>query len=389
MVILRNKRFVPITITILAIIATGFLVSTTANAYYLCHVGDEACEEARNNLQANRNEEAFYQNKANTVAGIIEQLNAEINALNAEIAQNEADVEALNIKITEIEEKLRRYQDVIASMLIDAHFNNNSDPINILAGSSSLSELTDKKVREEVAKNEIQNAVVRIRETKRELELARGEVEIKIALNEENKKQIDFKKAEQQKLLSEYNDSANDAASAANYWKNELSRLAFVPQANTVGFGYRNWSATNTYADRFDCPQSNMDYETWYGGLVCQCTSYVSWKAYEKWGIVNDWRGHAYAYVNAGGRYVPNTGDYTYVDNIAEPYTIAIQPASSDAIYGHVMWVESVNEDGTINVTEYNVYWPKGGCYDGGFCSRNSVGTAGLSFLHFKKEEYF
>lgn len=33
------------------------------------------------------------------------------------------------------------------------------------------------------------------------------------------------------------------------------------------------------------------------------------------------------------------------------PHTIAY---STSGIYGHVMWVESINANGTINLTEYN-----------------------------------
>ncbi|MBQ3320580.1 hypothetical protein IJG71_00375 [Candidatus Saccharibacteria bacterium] len=74
----------------------------------------------------------------------------------------------------------------------------------------------------------------------------------------------------------------------------------------------------------------------------------------------------------------------TYVDQSPAPYTIAVSPRTALSPYGHVMWVESVNADGSINVTEYNVNWPSIGCYLGDYCSRNNVGSAGMSFVHFE-----
>lgn len=138
--------------------------------------------------------------------------------------------------------------------------------------------------------------------------------------------------------------------------------------------------AVNTYPYKDNCPLDNAEYYA-YGGSVCQTTSYVSWKAYEKWEITNTWGGSSYNYVNASGYYVPKNGTYTYVNTTPAPYTIAVQTGGS---YGHVMWVESVNENGSINVTEYNVSWPAIGCYAGDFCSHRGVGTTGTYFIHFE-----
>ncbi len=183
--------------------------------------------------------------------------------------------------------------------------------------------------------------------------------------------------------MAAYEKNADDAAAAAKYWEKQLQSLAWTPPSNTVGFGSRWYGTSNSYPYRDNCPQDNVQYSA-YGGAVCQCTSYASYKAYQKWGITNTWGGHASSYVNATGYYVPNTGTNTYVNSSPAANTIAIWPATSESIYGHVAWVESVNADGSINITEYNVNWPSIGCYLGDYCSRNGVGSAGVSFLHFE-----
>ena len=157
-----------------------------------------------------------------------------------------------------------------------------------------------------------------------------------------------------------------------------MEDLAWKP-AVTVGAGGKWAGRGNTYPYQNNCPRDNNRY-TAYNGNVCQCTSYASWKAYEKWGVTAKMGGHARSYVNASVP-VPTTGITTYVDNVPAPYTIAVQTGGT---YGHVMWVESVNANGTINVTEYNVSWASIGCYAGDFCSRQGVGTANTWFIHFE-----
>ena len=75
--------------------------------------------------------------------------------------------------------------------------------------------------------------------------------------------------------------------------------------------------------------------------------SYAGWKAYEAYGIAPAW-GNAYSWDdaarNAGYRVdkQPEAGSIGQVDGYP---------------YGHVFWVEGVNADGSINVTEYNNYY--------------------------------
>ena len=174
----------------------------------------------------------------------------------------------------------------------------------------------------------------------------------------------------------------NTNNSTDNNEEEEREKAAsWVPPNNTTTNGGRLTDAANTYPYKDNCPLDNLKYSI-YGGSVCQSTSYVSWKAYEKWEIVNTWGGNSANYVNATNYYVPKNGARTYVNTTPAPYTIAVQ--TGGGAYGHVMWVESVNENGTINVTEYNVNWPAIGCNTADFCARRNVSTAGAWFVHFE-----
>ena len=346
---------------------------------YNCKPGDTVCENAKENMNANKNEAYTYTKKAQSVSEIIKQLDSEIAQLNASIAENEAKVAELNVEIEKTEKKLAENQSALAEMLINMHFNSDTEPITILAGSKSISDYAEKQAREEVAKQEISAASEKVKEAKIKLNTQRQEAEKAIQLSKENKKTVASKRSDQDALRSQYQQNADEASAVAKYWEKQVQALAWTPPSNTTGLGSRMWGAANTYPYRNNCPGDNVRYSA-YGGAVCQCTSYASWKAKEKWGITNTWGGHARSYVNASGYYVPATGGTTYVDKNPAANSIAIQLGGE---YGHVMWVESVNANGSINVTEYNVNWPSIGCYIGDFCSRTNVGSANTWFLHF------
>lgn len=354
----------------------GSIASTNA---YNCKPGDTECEAAKANMQANQSEAKEYADKAESVSQVISQLDAEISTLNAEIAANEAKAAALNEEISANEVKLAMMQAALAEMLVNMHFSGDSEPITILAGSKTISDYAEKQAREDVAKQEITATSEKIKEIKEKLTADKGEVERALSVAEENRRLVASRKSDQQVLKSEYEKTADDASALASYWEEQVKAMAWTPPSNSTGNGTRNWGANNTYPYRYNCPADNVRYSA-YGGAVCQCTSYASYKAYEKWGISNTWGGHAYNYVNAVGYYVPSTGVRTYVDKNPAANSIAIQLGGA---YGHVMWVESVNANGSINVTEYNVNWSSIGCYLGDFCSRNNVGSANTWFLHF------
>ena len=61
-----------------------------------------------------------------------------------------------------------------------------------------------------------------------------------------------------------------------------------------------------------------------------------------------------------------------WVDNTPAANTVAV---SGYGGYGHVMWVESVNPDGTLNISEYN--W-----YPYAFSTGVVTNPSGLSYIH-------
>ena len=336
-------------------------------------------EQANANAAAAANSANLYQIKVN-------ELSAEIARKEAEIADTEAQIAELKLKIAEAEAELQRKQDVLADLLIDMHFEGDSEPITILAGSSSISDLAEKQARSEVVKQEITAATEVIKQTKAQLEADKARVEDLLAAQQAAKKELTNTRAEQQALVEKYQNDASAYAAAAEQAKDER-RAAEKAEQDAHPELYRGsaYTGDNTYPWQGECPGRQDDYSTYIdghaiGGLVCECVSYVGWKAYEYYGVYASW-GNAYSWDDVA-RY------YGYrVDNTPSEGSIG---QTDSGYWGHVFWVESVNGDGSINVTEYNnsyaTYLYSGSYHFGDFGARQIPASEvwRYNYIHFE-----
>jgi surface antigen len=139
---------------------------------------------------------------------------------------------------------------------------------------------------------------------------------------------------------SESDDYSNASTSVS-------STTASVSTASSVSYSHSDYSSQgNTYP-------------------VGQCTYYVKsvapWVG-NYWGNGGDWAGSAAA---AGFR----------VDSTPEAGAVAVfAPSAQYTAYGHVAYVESVNGDGTITVSEGN--------YGGKAYNVRTLSAAGVQFIH-------
>ena len=375
------------TFGLLSVVSFGAIISVDA---YECRTGDTECEETRANMNEKTAEASALLAKANSLNSLINQLDQEISAINAEIAANEQTIAEVKAEIATKETQLEKSQIALAELIVKMHYDTPGDTVSILAGSDSISDLAERDTRQEALRTQIILASQKIKADKEALEVKKADVEQRLAANENSRALAESKRQTQAALRAEYRQSANNARTLANYYENMLKELAYVPPNNSVGWGVRNYAIANTYPERGSCPASNCSFYA-HNGYVCQCTSYAVWKAEEYWGINLSDRsynilGNAKYYAQQykwNKYYVAKSGITPYVDQTPAAKTIAVD---TNGQYGHVMWVESVNANGTINISEYNDNWPRGNCYIGDFCARNNVGSKGLYFVHFQKD---
>lgn len=337
----------------------------------------QACREAADAATAAESKAVAAANNAQTLEGEVERLNAEIASLEAEIYANQAIADDLSAQIADNEAKLELQQSALAHMLVEMHFEEEPDAIILLAGSNTIGDYAEKQTRQNNVKAQVTSSAEAIRVLKADLETQKASVDALIASAEASQAEITAKRNQQNALIAKYqNDSAayeRDAAAARETMQQEIAaEIAKYNSGGVVGEGFNSYP----YADR--CPRDNVGYIV-VGGYVCQCTSYAGWKAQEYFGIyISSW-GDAKNWGNTASRlgYV--------VDNNPAPHTIAY---STSGIYGHVMWVESINANGTINLSEYNNPSSSKSGLPGDFGARYNVNPAAYRYIHLDQRKW-
>lgn len=357
--------------------------SAIENEAYCTSSACRAAKKAENEATTKANEAS---KAATTLEGEVERLQQEIAMYEARIKTNEAEAEDLKQKIEETTKKLKLQQQALANMLINLHFEDDGDAIMILAGSNSISDFAERQSRADTAKNQVTLSAQTVKSIKQDLEKQKTEIERVIADQQIQRKAVEDKKAEQQELILKYRDNAAAFALEAatsreekiklinQEYQDHLSKMRNSGNFGTVADGYNSYEAfIGNYG--FSCPRDNIRgiLDTYY---TCQCTSYAAYKAVEYWGPhirVTGW-GNAYSWAAAA-----RSLGYR-VDRTPSAHSIA-QTASG--AWGHVMWVESVNGNGTMNISEYNnVYSSRSGQW-GDFGYRVGVNPSGYYFIHF------
>ena len=332
----------------------GVMMARSAKGLSKACRNSEACMAAvAKEQEANRNAAVAAAN-ANLFQNKVYELNAEIAAAELKIAETEAEIDELNEEIEATEKKLKAEQDALVELLVNMHFESDAEPITILASSSSISDLAEKQARTEVVKQQISATAKSVKEAKEQLEADKARVEDLLAQQKSAKAELEQKRVEQQAFVIKY---ANDAAGyeaeaeAARAAQREAERI--YQETHKELFQGSSYTGDDTYPWQADCPAKQDYYLTYIqdasgthkiGGYVCECVSYAGWKAYEAYGLSLGW-GNAYSW-DDGAR----AAGYK-VDHTPEPDSIG---QIDGYPYGHVFWVEEVNSDGSINVTEYN-----------------------------------
>lgn len=351
------------------------LSSNDVQAAYPYGCVTQECREAADRANASEAAAKAAQQNAQTLEGEVARLNSEIAALEDEIAMNQAVAADLSAQIDTNTEKLTLQQSALAKLLVDIHFEAEPDAITMLASSSSLGDLAERQSRQSTAKTQVAVSAESVRLLKEELEKQKASVDALIAAAELGREEAAAKRNQQQALIAKYENDAEaytrDSEEARQTMQREIAaEIARYNSGGVVGEGY------NSYPWASRCPQDNVGYIV-VGGYVCQCTSYAGWKVQERWGIyISNW-GNAYSWGNSAARqgYV--------VNSTPAPHTVAYSTAG---IYGHVMWVESVNANGTINLTEYNNTASSRSGLPGDFGARYNVNPNQYRYIHFDQK---
>lgn len=333
--------------------------------------------------EANQNE---LEEEAVSLQDKIAKLQQRINTLQEQISQNENEIAKLEVKIKEAEIELEKQRDLLGKNIRAMYVEGDISTLEMLASSKDLSEFVDKEQYRTSVQEKIKNTLDKVNELKHQLNTQRETLAQRVDELKRNRAEIALEKEEQDELLGL---NTNERESLDAQIKKNSKRIEelkrqqaeenmrlFGGSGGVIGGGGYPWGGAKCiHTGQVDgwCP--NYDWgvngSVWNpatGGYGYRnCTDWVSYR------------------VRSSGRFVPGgLGNANTWDDRAPSYgyKVSSKPkagaaaVSNGGFYGHVMYVESVNSNGTIVVSDYNRAGT--GKYD-----ITTISASGLSFVYF------
>ena len=311
---------------------------------------------------------------ADNLQSELDKINSQITTIQGQIADSQKKIDNLNAQIKKNEILIKQRRKAMGQVLADMHVDDQISPLEMLASSNSIGDYIDKQEQRSSLRTSLNGKIKEIKALQKKLEENKKLVENTLRDQEAQRNVLSSKQSEKAKLVADTKNDQNAYSALAQKRNSEVAKLreeqaaanrralgsgVSIPGGIPGGGGYPGvWA--NAPLDAYVDP---------WGLYTRECVSYVAWK------------------IHSTGRYVPHFGGAGNANQW--PSTAARHGISSGSTpkagaaavmnigyYGHVMYVESVNGDGTITVSDYNFAWD--GLY------RNYTRSAsGLTYIYF------
>jgi len=293
---------------------------------------------------------------ADTLQEALNELNAQVSSIQAQIDESQKKHDDLVAEITKNKELIEQNREALGEILSDIYVDDQISPLEMLASSKSIGDYIDKQEQRSSLRQALSDKIKDIKALQKKLEKDRQAVENVLKDQKSQRAQLASKQAEQQKLLSDTQNDQNSYSRLASERNAEISRLRAQQAAeNLRRMQQAGWSgaipAPSPGNGGYPAVWANAPLDAYidnWGLYTRECVSYVAWKVASTGRYVPHFggRGHAYQWPSTTAAYgIPN-GSTPKVGAAAVQY---------GGPYGHVMYVEAVNGDGTITVSDYNL----------------------------------
>lgn len=308
----------------------------------------------------------------------INQLQIQINAMQAALSANQTQQAATQQKITENQNKITQERAYLADDIKTMYTDGQLSTIEELATSKNLSDYVDKQTYRTSVQNKINTTIKEIAALQAQLQKQKAELDVLIASEQQQNAQLATAQTQQQQLLN-YNQGQqaafNQQISANSGRIAQLRQAQIAANARFIGGGSSGAAGTGStcgggYPAKWcEIPQDSV-IDSW-GMYNRECVSYTAFRVAASGRTMPYWGGSGNAnqwVADAQGAGIP-------VDHSPRVGDVAISLAGA---YGHAMYVEGVNADGTINISQYNA------ALNGRYSTRSGLSPSGLYFIHFQ-----
>ncbi len=354
------------------LVAAAVVLTITPSLTVYADQFDDKINAIQTQISGYQAQAAQLSQQAQSLSATVANLQAQQDTVQAQINLSQAKYDQLIAQIKETEDKIIRNQDVLGATISDLYVDSKVSPVEMLASSKNIGDYLDQQEYRSSVRDQVESTIREIKALKKSLEQKKVDAERVLNDQKSQRATLEAKKAEQAQLLAET--QGNEAAfqgliGAKNSEVGSLRAQQRAANARFIGGAGNGPACGGGYPAQWcEVPQDSV-VDNW-GMYNRECVSYTAFR------------------VAASGRYMPywgGRGNANEWDEAARADGIPVDgsPRAGDVAisntggYGHAMYVESVNGDGTINISQYNV------SLNGTYSTRSGLSTGGLVFIHF------
>lgn len=331
-------------------------------------------------IQQYQSQASALGDQVKTLQGELTSLNTQMDTIRAQIQISKTKVEQLQAQIKQKQEEIDRNKELLGDTLANMYATDNITPLEMLAGSNNIADFVDQQEYRSSMTDQLNSTVDAINKAKVALEKSKADAERVLADQQNSENALAAKEAEKNDLIAKtqndqnaYNSLVSDRqARQLQVMKQQQAAIEAAMRAAGGGVkviggssGGYPWTTSNCFVDANAWSYGGADANGGDGyGYGCrQCVSYVAWRVGKERGFVPMYWGNAYDWALG---YNPKTGGYDTDHSSAARagFTVSRAPRegsigviTSGGSPGHVVWVESVNGDGTLTVAQYNYFY--------------------------------
>lgn len=383
---IRSRLAAVSMVVILAIagVTQGFGVfAASCTTATQCQQQIDALNQQKADAQSNSDKLAI---QASSYQDAINKLDTKINALQEAIVANQNKSDELKVQIAQSQAQLDQEKKTLGENIKQMYLQGDMSVLEVLASSNNLSSYVNRQEYRNAVQQQVKDTLDQITKLKLQLQQRQESLDGAIKAQQGQRSELADAQAQQGQMLAytEGQKAAYDSQIASS--QKQISALqqqiialntpvgSAVSYGGACGGGYPN-AHSGPYG-YWGCTYAQDNTIDNWGMYNRECVSYTAWREAQ------------------ASRYVPyglgNAGDWIYnvpsswVSQTPEAGDVAIRPADPNLVFfngerdvGHAMYVESVNGDGTINISQYNA------SLNGTYSYVAGRSTAGLYFIHF------
>ncbi|HWZ65726.1 MAG TPA: CHAP domain-containing protein [Patescibacteria group bacterium] len=346
-----------------------------ATVAYADHFDDQI-NAIKSQVTQYQNQAADLHNQADTLINQVGIINAQQAEVRAQISGTQFKLDQLSQSIADNQQKIDNQKDALATNLRSAYLESTITPLEMVASSKSISDFVDKQQYRDVLNNQIQESLKSVKQLKEQLDAQKVETTRTLGDQTNMQSQLITQEQQKNKLIADTQGQEANYQQVIKQQNDNITKLRAEQAAANLKWsgGHVNFQARGGGYPSFWADLAMDSTADDWGMYNRECVSYAAFRVAASgrhmpyWGGVgnaNQWPSNAQA---AG---IP-------VSNVPKAGDVAIWMAG---YYGHAMYVESVNGDGSIIISEYNYDWS--GRYSQRMISSGTLQAQGLRFIHF------